>query len=90
MIDSAFYRIDINSYSSKIILIHNFYIPVYFMQNEPHCPHDKLFKNLMTDRLIAEEFFKNNLPLHIRTLIDFNSLTLCSGSYVEMILKTKH
>lgn len=58
------------------------------MQNEPHCPHDNLFKNLMTDRLIAEEFFKNNLPLHIRPLIDYNSLTICSGSYVDDELQT--
>jgi recombination-promoting nuclease RpnB len=50
---------------------------------EVHCPHDKLFKNVMSDIRTAEAFFRNYLPASIIPLVDFKHLTLCPNTFID-------
>jgi len=48
-----------------------------------HNPHDKFFKSSMANLRVAQEFFQNHLPQKIRKYLDFSSLELHSGSYID-------
>ncbi len=49
--------------------------------------HDALFKKFLGDITIARDFFKNHLPAPLRRQCHFNTLSLCSGSFVESDLR---
>jgi hypothetical protein len=38
--------------------------------------HDRFTRSLMTNPKVAEEFFKANLPEHIKKAVNFSSLEL--------------
>ncbi len=46
-------------------------------------PHDRFTRSLMTNSKVAEEFFKTNLPEHIKNAIDFSSLELKKESFID-------
>jgi predicted transposase/invertase (TIGR01784 family) len=50
-------------------------------------PHDRFTRSLMTNPKVAEEFFKTNLPEHIKNAIDFSSLELRKESFIDDNLK---
>ena len=50
-------------------------------------PHDRFTRSLMTNRKVAEEFFRKNLPEHIKKTIDFSSIELKKESYIDDKLK---
>ena len=45
--------------------------------------HDKFFLVSLGDKQIATDFFKAHLPAHIQTKIDWASLKLESGRFVD-------
>lgn len=49
--------------------------------------HDAFFKRFLSDLNVARDFFKNYLPASLRRICQFNTLTLCSGSFVEPDLR---
>ncbi|WP_213992652.1 Rpn family recombination-promoting nuclease/putative transposase [Sodalis sp. dw_96] len=49
--------------------------------------HDAIFKMHMADPSIARDFFKKHVPEALRQHCDFNTLELCSGSFVETNLR---
>jgi len=53
-------------------------------------PHDKLFRETLSDKEIAADFLKNYLPEDILLLTDLNSLEICKDSFVEDDLKDYH
>ena len=64
----------------------------------PLSPHDKFFRNAMSDPRVAEEFFKEHLPESIQKIIDWKKLELQKDSFVsdnlslqiaDMLYKTK-
>ncbi len=52
-----------------------------------HSHHDALFKTFLTDIAIARDFFEIHLPSSLRQRCNFNTLALCSGSFVEANLR---
>ena len=50
-------------------------------------PHDRLFKNAMSDPRVASEFFGEHLPALVRAAIDLSSLALSPNSYVDEALR---
>jgi predicted transposase/invertase (TIGR01784 family) len=48
-----------------------------------HQPHDKLVKSTFSDSDNARAFLKNNIPRKLARRIDWNSLTLVSGSFID-------
>jgi hypothetical protein len=50
-------------------------------------PHDKLFKQIWSDRETARDFLANYLPDRIRKLIDLNTIEIRKDSFVESNLK---
>ncbi|HAO19175.1 MAG TPA: transposase, partial [Desulfobacteraceae bacterium] len=46
-------------------------------------PHDKLFRETLSDREVAADFLKNYLPEDVLSLINLNSLEICKDSFVE-------
>ena len=50
-------------------------------------PHDRFTRSLMTNRKVAEEFFRKNLPEHIKKTIEFSSIELKKESYIDDKLK---
>lgn len=46
-------------------------------------PHDKAFKASLSNKQVAKEFFDQHLPEAVKQVIDFESLTLCSDTYVD-------
>lgn len=55
-----------------------------------YCPHDRLFKSSMTDLIFAKNFLQRHLPEKIKSLIDFNSLSLSKNSYVSNNLEERN
>ncbi len=53
-------------------------------------PHDKLFRETLSDREVAADFLQNYLPGDILPLTDLNSLEICKDSFVEDDLKDYH
>lgn len=52
-----------------------------------HSPHDALFKAFFTDIAIARDFFDIHLSASLRKHCNFNTLALCSGSFIEPDLR---
>lgn len=50
-------------------------------------PHDNFFKTSMSNLQVAKDFFQQHLSLVIQEQLDFNTLELQSGSYVDKTLK---
>lgn len=50
-------------------------------------PHDRFTRSAMSNSKVAEEFFQQNLPEHIKKAIDFSSLKLQKESFVDNHLK---
>jgi recombination-promoting nuclease RpnB len=48
-----------------------------------HQPHDKLFKQSMSDLRVAREFFETNVPLEILRCVDLNTLRLEKHSFID-------
>jgi predicted transposase YdaD len=53
-------------------------------------PHDKLFRETLSDREVAADFLQHYLPEDILTLTDLNSLEISKDSFVEDDLKDYH
>ena len=52
-------------------------------ENPLHQPHDKLVKSTFSDSDNARAFLKANIPRKLARRIDWNSLTLVSGSFID-------
>lgn len=52
-----------------------------------HNAHDGFFKDSLTDLKVAREFFQQHLPMSVQKFLDFDTLQLQSGSYVDQALK---
>jgi predicted transposase YdaD len=52
-------------------------------ENPLHQPHDKLVKSTFSDSDNARAFLKANIPHKLARRIDWNSLTLVSGSFID-------
>jgi predicted transposase/invertase (TIGR01784 family) len=50
-------------------------------------PHDKLFKQIWSDRETAPDFLANYLPQDISSLMDLKTLEICKDSFVDKHLK---
>jgi len=50
-------------------------------------PHDKLFKQIWSDRETAADFLANYLPQDISGLMDLKTLEICKDSFVDEHLK---
>ena len=48
-----------------------------------HQPHDKLVKSTFSDPDNARAFLKSHLPRKLARRMDWNSLTLVSGSFID-------
>lgn len=48
-----------------------------------HNVHDKFFKTSMSNVKVAQDFFKYYLPENIQAQLDFNTLELQPGSYID-------
>ncbi len=46
-------------------------------------PHDRFFRSMMTDPKVIREFFEQNLPVHIRTIINFDSISAQKESFID-------
>ncbi|WP_213990227.1 Rpn family recombination-promoting nuclease/putative transposase [Sodalis sp. dw_96] len=45
--------------------------------------HDALFKKFLGEIAVARDFFNNHLPPSLRQQCNFNTLSLCSGSFID-------
>ena len=52
-------------------------------------PHDKFFKETFTRLELARDFFANYLPAAVTAVLDLNSLTLQSGTFIDPDLQTQ-
>ena len=50
-------------------------------------PHDRFFRSSMANPRMALEFLQHHLPDHIAELVDFNSLKLMPGSFLDEAMK---
>lgn len=57
------------------------------MSNDIHSPHDKFFKDTFSRKQSAIGYLKGYLPKEISGLIDFSSLELYPGEYIDNVLK---
>ena len=57
---------------------------------QPPSPHDALFKAIFAQPEHAAGELRWLLPVAIAASIDWPTLTLCSGSYVEEVLRSRH
>jgi predicted transposase/invertase (TIGR01784 family) len=46
-------------------------------------PHDKYFREILTNPRIVVDFLKNNLPVTIQSMIDFNTIELKKESFIN-------
>jgi predicted transposase/invertase (TIGR01784 family) len=56
-------------------------------EEEPAMPHDGIFKTCMNDLTVAEDFLRIHLPAEIQQQLDFSTLSLSSGSFVDEDIK---
>src|SRR4051812_5073466 len=50
-------------------------------------PHDRFFRQSLSDLQIARDFFANHLPKDLLPRIDLNTLEICKESYIDEELK---
>jgi len=53
------------------------------MTNSHLTPHDKYFRALMTNLKVAQEFFEQNLPTYIKSVINFATIKLQKESFID-------
>lgn len=53
-------------------------------------PHDHYFKNAMSNKRVAQSFFKKYLPKKILALMDLEKIKLSQSSYVDEELKSSY
>lgn len=58
------------------------------MKSEVHSPHDKLFKDTFSRKDAAISYLQGFLPKEIQSHIDFDSLRLYPGEYIDSELKS--
>ncbi|MDE4733641.1 Rpn family recombination-promoting nuclease/putative transposase [Providencia rettgeri] len=51
--------------------------------------HDAAFKGFMTNIANARDFFEIHLPEHIKSLCDFNTLSLTNSSFIDKQLRSR-
>ncbi len=51
--------------------------------HQPHQPHDKLFKSAFSDLETAAAFLKTQLPARVAAGLDWSSLTIEEGSFID-------
>jgi predicted transposase/invertase (TIGR01784 family) len=52
-----------------------------------HTPHDRFFRASLDDPRVAREFLEVHLPEEIKILVDFNTLEMCHGTFVDEVLQ---
>lgn len=57
------------------------------MTNSHLTPHDRFFRSMMTEPKVIREFFENNLPVNIRTAINFDSIQPQKDSFINDSLR---
>ena len=57
------------------------------MNKDIHSPHDKLFKDTFSRKDAAISYLKSFLPEKIQSHIDFDSLQVYPGEYIDSELK---
>ena len=57
------------------------------MSNDLHSPHDKFFKETFSRKKSASAYLRAYLPKAISQRVDFNSLELFPGEYIDKALK---
>lgn len=57
------------------------------LKEDPVMPHDGVFKRCMSDLVVAKDFLRTHLPLQIQQQLDFPTLSLSSGSFVDEGIK---
>ena len=50
-------------------------------------PHDKLFKAILQDKTLAKAYFSHFLPANLTEKIDFDSILLTDGSFIDEQLR---
>jgi predicted transposase/invertase (TIGR01784 family) len=55
--------------------------------NHKLSPHDRFTRSAMTHTKVAKEFFQQNLPAHIKNVIDFSSIKVEKESFIDDKLK---
>ena len=50
-------------------------------------PHDKLFREIWSDKSIASDFLQNYLPAKVRNQIDLNTLEIAKDTFIDKELK---
>ncbi len=55
--------------------------------NKIYNPHDRFFRQSLSDVQIAKDFFEVHLPRGILSKMDLNSLEICKETYIEKNLK---
>ncbi len=50
-----------------------------------HNPHDNFFKTSLSNLKVARSFFETHLPISIRQYLDFNTLELQPGNYIDKV-----
>jgi len=58
------------------------------MSNELHSPHDKFFKEIFSRKNSAIGYLRAYLPKAISQKMDFSSLMVYPGEYVDKTLRT--
>lgn len=59
-------------------------------ENFVNNPHDAAFRSAFQKKELATDFFRHNLPKEILKLIDFRTLKINRGSYVDEKLRDRH
>jgi len=57
------------------------------MTNSPLNPHDRFFRTMMTEPKVIREFFEQNLPSNIKSVIDYATIQLQKESFIDDKLK---
>jgi predicted transposase/invertase (TIGR01784 family) len=57
------------------------------LEEKPAMPHDGVFKKCLSDLTVAEDFLRIHLPAEIQQQLDFSTLSLSSGSFVDEDIK---
>ena len=57
------------------------------MSKAINSPHDKIFKQALSELKVAKEFFKNYLPSKVLKKINLDSLILCKETYIDEKLR---
>lgn len=59
------------------------------IEKAPYHIHDRFWWNTLENGKIAKEFFQSHLPANIRQVLNFESIKLESGNFIESNLRTQ-